>query len=1220
MSGENPSSQLLRENRAFPVGFRCLTYTEVYKTKPKVLEVSVIHQLLRARYVAVALLALVSQSAFAVRFTQREFKFEAAVKSPISLDLKSVVKEVSLGQVLKFTAHNLPSYLTHDEANYKIVGLAPTVGTPPQRFGVEVTQGNSTDFAFFEYSSFAAPKWKQAVLDLGTQYEGLPFSLDLKTYLESGRTPRGLSFSATGLPYWMSLSADGTLSGIPTTSNLGTYTGIMFRVEGPFGTYATAGAGGEVRRAPILPKWTKNAITIEDAVEDVLFERVLAEFVSNPDNLPLTFKLVGQVPSWINVTNLGKLFGIPRRQHVGPTSVEVELSAAGAASTAKETVKFTFQVLRLNKAPLFKSDPVILPKALQGNPFMADLSNYVDDPDLALGDGLFLEILSGPTWASIAPPALFKGTPPTNQVGVQTWRVRVSDVAGLSAIANVQTEVLKANQPPKLQPGLKFTMKERAILSDDLAKFATDAENDPIVFEGLTLPSWVTLSPAGKVQLSPQHSDIGEHTIALRLGDGTSKVIYSFQVTVQADPKPPIWLVDPVRIDAISGTAFAQSIADKAHDLDGGALTFAKVSGPNWLAVDAAGRVGGLPKDADVGVAKFVLSAKNSIGETQATLLVNVKQGNRPPTWSQDPLSLVAAKINVSFSFDLASFVKDADGDVLRFTKVLAPNWLRLTADGKVGGIPTSSDMGEYAAVFEVTDGKFAVQVGAKGRVGDGNSLPTLKGAALTFSVKQKATLTENLAQSKYVEDSDGDSLTFAALGFPAWASLSAQGSLALNPTDNDAGTHSLRIEVSDGKGSVQGVVTVRVAKDPRPPLWLEDPVQLTTMPNVTLTVPLSAKVQEFDNLTLTFQKISGPTWFNVTTNGVASGTPTTSNLGMNTFVISASSTNGTVEATIKVNVRTTALTQVIALDNMKSAATEILWVIDNAGPTLPYLSNLYSGAKDFYAGLTANGISASSAVLSTREWDGRLLTDNVGAPLLVKSSAIDTANDFRLRVERAQTGDTRTSPFWALTRLYEMNPRGSRGQVASGYWSEGVPMEVFILTAAGDSHRQLSAGTNKQNYAAADYQRSFTSYHSAADQPFTMSVYDLRCPAVYNPANPAVRPEYLTVVNATLGTYFYQASSCQDQIKGALKTFMDEVSLRAQVYSHRRFKPAAPPIHAYLKLQLKRANGSLVDLPGNTGASDDTWNFDRKTYDIVVHWNKIRLRVQPGDSLQMRY
>lgn len=438
-----------------------------------------------------------------------------------------------------------------------------------------------------------------------------------------------------------------------------------------------------------------------------------------------------------------------------------------------------------------------------------------------------------------------------------------------------------------------------------------------------------------------------------------------------------------------------------------------------------------------------------------------------------------------------------------------------------------------------------------------------------------------------------------------------------MSPPDAVTGNQTLRFSVGDGKGTVQGNITVRISADPRPPLWLEDPIQLGAIPNQAFSTSFASKVQEFDGLALTFQKVSGPTWLNVGANGSASGTPTVANLGINTFKVSASSVNGSVEGTLRVNVRTNLYLAQFPLDKAGSdLRVEVLWAVENSDKTAAFLPSLYTGVQEFYTGLKSAGIEASSGVLSTREWDGRLLTNQAGEALLV-GAPLDVAADFRQRVERAPTGAVENSPFWALSKLYERTKTAS-AQPTKGFWSEGTPMEVFILTGAGDNYQTLAVGTDKAKYTVTDYTASFTRFHEQSGQPYTVSVYDLRCPAAYNPANPASRPAYLQISNATLGSYFYQDAACTDRMLGAISTFKKEAAFRAKVFSNRRIKLDWPPFVKSMKVNLK--HGGLIPLPGNTGASDDAWYYDAKTQEVVLRWHKIRARILPGDEIQITY
>jgi len=75
----------------------------------------------------------------------------------------------------------------------------------------------------------------------------------------------------------------------------------------------------------------------------------------------------------------------------------------------------------------------------------------------------------------------------------------------------------------------------------------------------------------------------------------------------------------------VAGQNYAGSIATNASDLNGGALTFAKFSGPGWLNLSATGELTGEPLSADVGVNTFGVSVTDPGGlSNTATLFIAV--------------------------------------------------------------------------------------------------------------------------------------------------------------------------------------------------------------------------------------------------------------------------------------------------------------------------------------------------------------------------------------------------------------------------------------------------------------------------------------------------------------------------------------------------------------------------------------------------------------------
>jgi hypothetical protein len=75
-----------------------------------------------------------------------------------------------------------------------------------------------------------------------------------------------------------------------------------------------------------------------------------------------------------------------------------------------------------------------------------------------------------------------------------------------------------------------------------------------------------------------------------------------------------------------------------------------------------------------------------------------------------------------------------------------------------------------------------------------------------------------------------------------------------------------------------------------QPPVWVSNPtVKANAKDSVIYSGSLSADVSDNEGDTLTFNKAAGPAWLSVSSNGVLSGTPSLSDVGLNTFTVNVS-------------------------------------------------------------------------------------------------------------------------------------------------------------------------------------------------------------------------------------------------------------------------------------------------------------------------------------------
>jgi hypothetical protein len=167
---------------------------------------------------------------------------------------------------------------------------------------------------------------------------------------------------------------------------------------------------------------------------------------------------------------------------------------------------------------------------------------------------------------------------------------------------------------------------------------------------------------------------------------------------------PPTFNLNPFTLANVNaGQAYSGTIATNASDLNGDALTFAKVSGPAWLNVAANGALSGVPANSDANTNLFVVSATDTGGlSNTATLYIYV---NGAPSFTVNPFTMPAIVAGQNYSGTIATNATDPNpGDVLTFALVSGSPWLVVATNGALSGTPLSVNVGNNSFVVSVTD------------------------------------------------------------------------------------------------------------------------------------------------------------------------------------------------------------------------------------------------------------------------------------------------------------------------------------------------------------------------------------------------------------------------------------------------------------------------------------------------------------------------------------
>ncbi len=292
-----------------------------------------------------------------------------------------------------------------------------------------------------------------------------------------------------------------------------------------------------------------------------------------------------------------------------------------------------------------------------------------------------------------------------------------------------------------------------------------------------------------------------------------------------------------------------------------------------------------------IGLASFTFTATHlASGSVFGPELVGLMiRTNGPPSFTSNSFTKPDARIGQPYSNSIATNATDPNpDDPLRFAKLSGPTWLNIAANGALSGTPTNSDASTNIFLVSVTDSGGLSNTATMTIYVTGppffNSDPLLKpnasmGQAYTGSIAGDAT-----------DPNTNEVLTFSKVSGPAWLNVSTNGALSGTPGNLDLGPNNFMVRVTDPGGLSDDATMSIVVVVPinRPPSFNNDPF---TKPSVVAGQSYSGSLTNDASDpdlgdSLRYSKVSGPAWLIVSTNGNLSGTPLSSNVGTNSFVV----------------------------------------------------------------------------------------------------------------------------------------------------------------------------------------------------------------------------------------------------------------------------------------------------------------------------------------------
>jgi hypothetical protein len=376
---------------------------------------------------------------------------------------------------------------------------------------------------------------------------------------------------------------------------------------------------------------------------------------------------------------------------------------------------------------------------------------------------------------------------------------------------------------------------------------------DYISFPDFKTPSMERYYPFGDrppIRWTPTIADTGSHLIGIIVWTQVGFSRHYFPLRVRPLNESPVVTSQPETV-AREDEPYAYAL--KATDLNGDALTFLLVSGPEGMTIDPqTGLLTWAPTQEDLGTVQVEIRVDDAGGASGGqSFVLTVLNTNDPPVITSLP-DTTAVEDSLYTYTPLAT---DPDPvDSITFSLAAAPEGMTIDPQtALISWIPAQKDVGTFPVSIHATD--------ANGGVAE--QLFTLLVAAVDdppqISTLPDTTTLEDQLFSYAVQaiDEEGQKLTYALMTGPEGAQIDTAGLLTWTPVQEDVGVHPITVQVADPSGQTAAQtlqLTILQVNDP-PQITPISPVenQVQTEPGESLLFAVAVSDEEENELTLSW-------------------------------------------------------------------------------------------------------------------------------------------------------------------------------------------------------------------------------------------------------------------------------------------------------------------------------------------------------------------------------
>jgi large repetitive protein len=704
-----------------------------------------------------------------------------------------------------------------------------------------------------------------------------------------------LTFTATGLPAGLTISAAGVISGT-INQNASQPNGGIYSVT----VTASDGKGGTVTSTFVWTVTNPGPVAVNDVAatnEDTPVTVAVLANDSDPDGDTLTVTTASAANGTVVINANGSVTYTPNANFNGTDVITYTISDGnGGTSTATVTVTVT----PVNDAPT-----VVAPLPAQNDADGAVVSiptagNFTDLD----GDTLGFAATGLPVGLTIDPATgVISGTIDRNASqpngGVYTVTVTASDGNGGSVSSTFTYTV--TNPGPVAVNDVAATNEDSPVT---IAILANDSDPDGDLLTVTTASAangTVVINPDGTITYTPNTNFNGTDTITYTISDGnggTAQAIVT--VTVGAVNDPPV--ARPDTTTTAEDAPVTVAVLSNDSDLDGNPLTVTAATAPNGtVVINPDGTITYTPNANFNGTDTVTYTISDGQGGTStSTVTIIVVPVNDPPvavndvaTTNEDAPVVISPLLNDT----------DVDGDPLTITAASSLNGVvTINPDGTVTYVPNPNFNGTDVITYTISDGKGGTSIATiTVTVAPVNDPPVAVND--TASTNEDTPVTVAVLAND--TDLDGNPLTVtAATAGNGTVVINPDGSVTYTPNANFFGVDTITYTISDGQGGTStATVTVTVASVNDVPVAVNDVA--ATNEDAPVRIPVLGNDTDADGDPLVVTTASAPNGtVLINPDGTITYTPNANFNGTDTITYTISDgKGGTSTATVSVTV-----------------------------------------------------------------------------------------------------------------------------------------------------------------------------------------------------------------------------------------------------------------------------------------------------------------------------